>query len=45
MIQTADNIKVNYGKRFLKQSEIGALTVTWSRLFHCRVVQGKKEFL
>ena len=37
--------KVDYGKRFLKQLRDGASAMSLSRLFHCGIVCGKKEFL
>ena len=37
--------QVVYGKRFLKQLRDDASAVSLSRLFHCGIVRGKKEFL
>jgi len=36
---------VIYGKQFLKQLRDDASAVSLLRLFHCGIVQGKKEFL
>ena len=33
-----------YGKQFLKQLRDDASAVSLSRLFHCGIVRGKKEF-
>jgi len=37
--------QVDYGKRLLKQLRDGASAMSLSRLFHCGIVRGKKEFL